>query len=175
MRSSRLRRRRAARRRPGRETPRAEAIKDEVSRKGERPENRPLLGYYAAVVRTRDVGRSDEKNGEETSDASLESAWNDDASAFSAEALVGCRVRALLVYRPNGDASARRVGAALDRRATVSFGRMVARRALVARQARRAVTSERRRRIVVGLVFLECPSKEPRVDARPRVVRRRRE
>lgn len=81
----------------------SEAIKDEVSRKGERPENAGRT-YYAAVVRTRDVGRSDEKNGEETSDASLESAWNDDASAFSAEALADAGYEQFLVYRPNGDA-----------------------------------------------------------------------
>ena len=83
----------------------SEAIKDEVSRKGERPENAGRT-YYAAVVRTRDVGRSDEKDfsGEETSDASLESAWNDDANAFSAQALADAGYEQFLVYRPNGDA-----------------------------------------------------------------------
>jgi len=75
----------------------SEAIKDEVSRKGERPENAGRT-YYAAVVRTRDVGRSDDE------DASLESAWNDDPSAFSAAALADAGYEQFLVYRPNGDA-----------------------------------------------------------------------
>ena len=76
----------------------SEAIKDEVSRKGERPENAGRT-YYAAVVRTRDVGRSDDE------DASLESAWNaTDPSAFSAAALADAGYEQFLVYRPNGDA-----------------------------------------------------------------------
>jgi hypothetical protein len=75
----------------------SEAIKDEVSRKGERPENAGRT-YYAAVVRTRDVGRSDDAL------QKVESAWNDDASAFSAAALTNAGYEQFLVYRPNGDA-----------------------------------------------------------------------
>jgi hypothetical protein len=75
----------------------SEAIKDEVSRKGERPENAGRT-YYAAVVRTRDVGRSDDAL------QKVESAWNEDASAFSAAALANAGYEQFLVYRPNGDA-----------------------------------------------------------------------
>jgi hypothetical protein len=75
----------------------SEAIKDEVSRKGERPENAGRT-YYAAVVRTRDVGRSDDAL------QKVESAWNEDASAFSAAALTNAGYEQFLVYRPNGDA-----------------------------------------------------------------------
>lgn len=79
----------------------SEAIKDEVSRKGERPENAGRT-YYAAVVRTRDVGDELKK---EFSDASLESAWNaTDPTAFSAAALANAGYEQFLVYRPNGDA-----------------------------------------------------------------------
>ena len=104
MRSSRLRR--CARGvRGGDQDGRLRVLRGDQGRgleEGERPENAGRT-YYAAVVRTRDVGRSDE-NGEETSDASLESAWNDDASAFSAEALADAGYEQFLVYRPNGDA-----------------------------------------------------------------------
>ena len=75
----------------------SEAIKDEVSRKGERPENAGRT-YYAAVVRTRDVGRSDDAL------QKVESAWNEDASGFSAAALANAGYEQFLVYRPNGDA-----------------------------------------------------------------------
>ena len=75
----------------------SEAIKDEVSRKGERPENAGRT-YYAAVVRTRRLSDDD----------GAADAWNRsndlDRAVGDERALVAAGYEQFLVYRPNGDA-----------------------------------------------------------------------
>ena len=76
----------------------SKAIKEEVERKGERPENAGRT-YYAAVVRTRRPS-----DGDGDGDASLESAWNLSEEGEGDERLAAAGYEQFLVYRPNGDA-----------------------------------------------------------------------
>ena len=73
----------------------SKAIKDENSRKGERPENAGRT-YYAAVVRTRSARRSD--------DGAFDDAWLESESLEGEGALAAAGYEQFLVYRPNGDA-----------------------------------------------------------------------
>jgi len=74
----------------------SKAIKDENSKKGERPENAGRT-YYAAVVRTRVGRRSD--------DGALNDAWLESNESLEGDgALAAAGYEQFLVYRPNGDA-----------------------------------------------------------------------